>query len=134
MWLETLLSELFTEHFALRSRATDGYVVLREEARATSYFSVGKLWMVDDQSSHPVSLKLTFDTSGRLTSGILHFGFRSFDGLKELSPKDENTLLAFPREATSDFEWAYVLESHSGRWRVQRVAERAHEPDERRAP
>ena len=121
--VEELLAGLLADHFGLPARATDGYVPLREEADAASYFSVGKLWMIGDQSSHPVSLQLTFDPSGNLTSGVLRLGLESFRGRKQLSAKDENILLAFPREATLDFEWAYVLEKHSGAWILKRNAE-----------
>lgn len=121
--IESLLAQLLAEHLGRRSRATDGYVALREESSVITYFSVGKLWMVDDQSSHPVSLRLKFDAEGGLRSGVIYFGFRSKHGLQELSPKDENVLSAFPEEATSRFDWAYVLEYDSGKWRIRQAAE-----------
>lgn len=132
--IERLLAALLAEHLGWSPRASDGYAALREEIAEGSYFSVGKLWMIEDQSTHPVSLRLTFDRTGRLTSGIVHFGLGSRGRIEPLTPRRENLLLAYPHESTERFEWAHVFENRSGSWQRRRADERAPDLAERDEP
>jgi hypothetical protein len=122
--VELLLGELLNGFAGFHPRATDGFIPLREEITAETYFAVGVLYLIDDQSRHPASLDLVFAGDADLKSGRVQIGLRSGS---ELSPKLENLLMAYPRETAARAEWAHRLEYRDGEWRVAGSNAETHE-------
>jgi hypothetical protein len=117
--LEALVSTLIADTGSYGHRATDGLVLLREDLSETSYFAVGMVYLIGDQSRQPVGIDLIF-TRGRdeIASGTLRFGRLGDPPVTE--DKLEKALTAHPREAASTLDWAYVFERSSTCWTLTR--------------
>jgi hypothetical protein len=115
--LEALVSTLIADIGGFGRRATDGLVLLREELSETSYFAVGLVYLIKDQSRQPVGIDLIFTPGGdAIASGRLRFGRTSTDDAPVSEGNLEKALTAYPREAASALDWAYVLERSSNGW------------------
>ena len=112
--IEALIAALLSRLVGFPPRATDGFIPIREEITATSYFAVGEVFMIEDQSSHPVWLDLSFGGAG-MGPGTVHFGVRS---VNEVSSKLETALLAYPRETAAQMDWTHEFERRPGSWVV----------------
>ncbi len=114
--LEALIAALLASA-GFSPGATDGFVPLREEPGGNTYFGVGKLYMIEDQSWQPVCIELAFAPAGPVR-GTVRYGvpLREHKG-----PRLENALLAYPRETATTLQWTHVFERGPTGW-LQREA------------
>jgi hypothetical protein len=119
--LEALVAALIASSRGYTHRATDGLVILREELSETSYFAVGMVHLIEDQSRQPVAIELLFARGrDRLLSGAVRFG-HAVTGERALrEDKLENALIAYPRDAAAGLTWAFVFERSSNGWTLIR--------------
>jgi hypothetical protein len=116
--VDSLIAGLLAGLLGFASRATDGFVALREELAATSYFGVGKVIFIRDQSVHPVWLDLGFPGE----HGVVGTVQVSLHGDEALTPRLEGALFAYPRETVHALEWAHVFERRPEGWALRMVS------------
>lgn len=117
--LDALLGALLAEFEGLSPRSTDGVIILREDLGAARYFAVGIVFMIEDQSRHPVAIELTrASAAGGVESGRVRLGVApAARGWQQRIGRVENALLASPREAAEDLAWAIVFDRDAAGWR-----------------
>jgi hypothetical protein len=72
---EVFAAHLLADLAGLSPRATDGLILLREEARPTRYFAVGRVFLLANQMAEPVWFEFAFGQGARVfTSGQMHSG------------------------------------------------------------
>src|SRR5262245_44580476 len=67
--LDALLGALLVERCGLVGRPTDGLLIQREEFGTDSYFATGTLFLIEDQSRHPVCLQLSWSSPASVAHG-----------------------------------------------------------------
>src|SRR5262245_32968973 len=77
--LEALLSDLLVLA-GLSPRASDGLVILREDVTVRSYWAVGTLYLIEDQSAHPVRIELVLGGDHAIASGSVKIGIAEVRG------------------------------------------------------
>ncbi len=118
--LEALLAALLDAAAGRGPRATDGLVLLREQLTDTSYFAVGRVYLIEDQTAEPVCIDLAFDARvERIASGSVRFGCSAQGHQSRKGEKLENRLLAYPRETAADLDWMYVFERSANGWHLK---------------
>jgi hypothetical protein len=123
--LDTFLSLLLAECLGWSGRATDGFLILREEVAPGAYFAVGTLYLIDDQSRQPVVAELRWSAEAvSLERGVVRVGMAAASKSKYGTyDKVENALLAWPHETARDLPWEHSLEWVNGEWRCAQSEE-----------
>jgi len=111
--IDGLIAALLSAALGFTPRSTDGFVPLLEEIGIRRYFAVGKIFMIDDQSIHPVSLDLVFAFGAGIAAGTVRIGVTS--GEAQFN-RIENALLAYPHETAESIEWACTFDRRPDGW------------------
>ena len=114
--VEALIAELLSGALGLSARSTDGFLPIREEVGPTRYFAVGKIVMIDDQSTQLVSLDLAFADADGIKAGSVRLGACSAAGRDVSESRLERLLHAYPHEMADTLVWTHVFERHSDGW------------------
>jgi|SRR5215813_2864282 len=119
--LDALLGALLVERCGLVGRPTDGLLIQREELRTDSYLGTGTLFLIEDQSRHPVCLQLSWSSPASVAQGSWvragvpagsRYASKAYERLEAL-------LLASPHEVMSELEWACVFRRNAGDWQLE---------------
>jgi hypothetical protein len=131
--LDALLGALLVELCGLVGHPTDGFLVQREELRTDSYFATGTLFLIEDQSRHPVCLQLLWSSPASVEQGSWiragvaagsRYASKAYERLEAL-------LLASPHEVASELEWACVFRRGGEDWQLE-GASSSHAPSKGR--
>ena len=119
--LDALLGALLVECCGLIGRPTDGLLIQREELRADTYFATGTLFLIVDQSRHPVCLQLSWSSPRSVAPGSwIRAGVASAARhANKAYERLEALLLASPHEVTSELEWACVFRRGAEEWQLE---------------
>jgi hypothetical protein len=116
--LDALVAALLAKFKGHAPRSTDGVVIMREELGATSYFAVGTLFMIADQSRLPVAIEIAWAPGGgRIETARVRVGIAADASRQRSYGRLESALLAYPREAAAEVAWANVFERDARGWR-----------------
>ncbi len=119
--LDDLLDALLVECCGLVGHPTDGLVIQREEFRSGSYFATGTLFLIDDQSRHPVCLQLSWSSPTSVAQGSwVRAGVAAASRYaSKAHERLETFLLASPHEMASELEWACMFHRGAEDWQLE---------------